>query len=143
MAFSIMLTPYGRCVAGSTHFSATCVAISLRVLASSCSLSFSPTCISPFLRIYICVVSANHLKLAADPHTSLTMSLTSVVLKALRRSSALATSPFETFMKTLLIWRTSSISDSLKQAGQNNQLLSDSSHQETHTPFLHSCTLFL
>ena len=41
-------------------------------------------------------------------HTSLTISLTSVFPKALLRSPCFATSPLDTFTKTLLICRTSS-----------------------------------
>ena len=51
MALSITPTGYGRCVEGSTHFSATRVAISRRTDERSCSRSFSPTWSSPFFRI--------------------------------------------------------------------------------------------
>ena len=53
IAFSIIPTGYGVCVAGSTHFSATKVAISLRNEVKSCSRSFSFTWTSPFLRIWV------------------------------------------------------------------------------------------
>jgi len=52
IAFSIIPTGYGRWVAGSTDFSATRVAISLRSEVRSWSRSFSPTWTSPLLRIF-------------------------------------------------------------------------------------------
>ena len=63
--------------------------ISLRSSSSSTARSFSPTCSSPFFKI--CIMT----------------SFTSLVPKAFCRSSADATAPFETLVKTDSIWITS------------------------------------
>ena len=60
--------------------------------------------VSIYIYIYVKVI-----------RTSLMISFTSFVLNAFWRSPVLATSPFETFVKTLEIWSTLSRSVSLKK----------------------------